>query len=146
MPDANRRPRAAPQVSMPRYRRDYFGTTWFFTVVSFGRKHVFTSEKARTCLRKAVEDCRIHYPFVVDAWVLLPDHIHCIWTLDETDPNYSRRWAIIKRQFTHIFVSRGCHKIPFWQKRFWEHRIRDERDYENHMNVPLGEWEKIPRL
>ncbi|MCL4538592.1 MAG: transposase [Bacteroidetes bacterium] len=119
---------------MPRYRRDYFGTTWFFTVVTTGRKRLFASEAARSCLRSAVDNCRMLHPFAIDAWVLLPDHIHCIWSLDETDPNYSRRWAIIKRRFTQTFRERSCQDVPFWQKRFWEHRIRNEEDYEDHVN------------
>jgi putative transposase len=119
---------------MPRYRRDYFGTTWFFTVVTSSRKPLFASEAARICLRNSIENCRTLHPFTVDAWVLLPDHIHCIWSTGETDPNYSRRWAIIKKQFTQTFGKRSCQDMPFWQKRFWEHRIRDERDYENHVN------------
>jgi len=122
------------RVTMPRYRRDYFGTTWFFTVVTSGRKPVFESEAARVCLRAAVKNCRIHYPFTIDAWVLLPDHIHCVWSLDETDLDFSRRWSIIKRQFTQTYREQRCHEVPYWQKRFWEHRIRNEWDYENHLN------------
>lgn len=76
----------------------------------------------------------MYHPFVVDAWVLLPDHIHCVWTLEEADPDFSRRWSIIKRQFTQMYREGRYHEIRFWQKRFWEHRIRDEGDYENHLN------------
>jgi putative transposase len=119
---------------MSNYRREYFGTKLFFTVVSHDRAPVFASEAARSCLRSAIEDCRKRHPFVVDAWVLLPDHIHCIWSLDTTDPDFSRRWSIIKRRFTQGFRERSRIEPPFWQKRFWEHRIRDERDYENHVN------------
>ena len=81
---------------MPNYRREYFGIKWFFTVVSHDRAPVFASEAARSCLRSAIEDCRKRHPFVVDAWVLLPDHIHCIWSPDKTDSDFSRRWSIIR--------------------------------------------------
>jgi putative transposase len=122
------------QATMPNYRREYFGTKWFFTVVTHKRAPVFALEDARSCLRKAIEHCRKGHHFVVDAWVLLPDHIHCIWSLDATDSDFSLRWSIIKRRFTQQFRERSCGDPPFWQKRFWEHRIRDERDYENHVN------------
>jgi putative transposase len=119
---------------MPNYRREYFGTKWFFTLVSHKRAAVFSREAARDCLRMAIEDCRKGHPFVVDAWVLLPDHIHCIWTLDPTDSDFSLRWAVIKRRFTQKFRELSYREPPYWQKRFWEHRIRDELDYENHLN------------
>jgi putative transposase len=119
---------------MPNYRRYYSGTTWFFTVVTLNRHPIFDSEAARSCLQKAIEDCRKHYPFVIEASVRLPDHLHCIWSLNQTDPDYSRRWSIIKRLFTQAFRKQTCDKRSFWQKRFWEHRIRNEQDYANHLN------------
>jgi len=119
---------------MPNYRRQYFGTAWFFTVVTSKRRPLFADQAARFCLREAIEDCQKRYPFVVDGWVLLPDHIHCIWHIENADPNFSRRWAIIKSQFTKVFRGQGDQEPPFWQKRFWEHCIRDDRDYENHLN------------
>ncbi|MBI4962943.1 MAG: transposase [Desulfomonile tiedjei] len=119
---------------MPNYRRQYFGTAWFFTVVTFRRSPLFGNETARACLLEAVDYCRERYPFVIGGWVLLPDHMHCIWHLEDRDTDFSRRWSIIKRKFTKAFRERGNQEPPFWQKRFWEHCIRDERDYENHLN------------
>lgn len=85
-------------------------------------------------------------PFTVDAWVLLPDHMHCIWTLPEGDGDYSTRWAEIKRfvssaargtlhdpsLLTNAGKSRG--ESTIWQRRFWEHRIRDQSDFERHVD------------
>jgi putative transposase len=117
---------------MPNYRRFYTGNIWFFTVVTHRRIPALRTEAARESLRNAINHCREIYPFAIEAWVLLPDHLHCIWDLPESDLNYSRRWAIIKRKFTQAFVDRG--RPPFWQNRFWAHLITDKKDYENHMN------------
>jgi putative transposase len=79
----------------------------------------------------------------MDAAVVLPDHMHCIWTLPEVDIDYSVRWSIIKRTFTqcvrgtvrtaHPTISRLKRREgSVWQRRFWEHQIRDERDYQMH--------------
>lgn len=75
--------------------------------------------------------------------MLLPDHLHCIWELPEGDVNYSMRWGLIKKEFTkrikgmvgtaHPTESRIKHRESVvWQRRFWEHKIRDERDYQTH--------------
>jgi len=103
---------------MPNYRRFYSGNIWFFTVVTHRRVPILITDPARICLREAIRHCRELYPFSVEAWVLLPDHIHCVCGLPENDFNYSRRWSIIKRKFTQAF-SQGKDKVPpFWQKRF----------------------------
>lgn len=117
---------------MPNYRRFYTGNICFFTVVTNRRIPMLTTEAAWESLRNAINHCREVYPFAIEAWVLLPDYLHCIWDLPECDLNYSRRWAIIKRKFTQAFVDKR--KPPFWQNRFWAHLIKDEKDYENHMN------------
>jgi putative transposase len=119
---------------MPNYLRYYSGNTWFFTVVSHNRRQILTSDQERGCLQKAIIDCRQIYPFKIAAWVLLPDHLHCIWNLPDTDLNYSRRWSIIKRKFTQAFTNDEEKKPPFWQKRSWAHCIEDDQDFENHMN------------
>jgi putative transposase len=117
---------------MPNYRRFYSGNIWFFTVVTHRRIPVLTTKAARKSLRTAINQCREIYLFAVEAWVLLPDHLHCIWDLPECDLNYSRRWAIIKRKFTQAFAERE--RPTFWQNRFWAHLVTDEKDYENQMN------------
>ena len=83
------------------------------------------------------------HPFKLDAFVLLPDHLHCIWTLPKDDSNFSTRWRLVKSYFSHrcknrhqsiISASRGKKKEQaLWQRRFWEHLIRDEADLISHV-------------
>lgn len=85
------------------------------------------------------------HPFKIEAWVLLPDPLHCIWKLPEGDVDYSMRWGLIKKAFTkkikemvgaaHPTKSRERHREgTIWQRRFWEHQIRDEKDFAAHYN------------
>ncbi|MCP4346921.1 MAG: transposase [Desulfobacterales bacterium] len=97
-------------------------------------------------LREAVEWVRQRHPFFIDAWVLLPDHMHCIWTLPEQDTDFSKRWSLIKSNFSKrakamlhnpewMNVSKLKHReSTIWQRRFWEHLIRDDEDYRIHMD------------
>ncbi len=129
---------------MPNYRRaPIAGGTFFFTVVTYRRRPILTDPQVRSALRNAVALVRQEQPFVVDAWVLLPDHMHCIWTLPRGDANFSRRWGRIKAVVTKQ-LSTGERRVPsetgrrwegtIWQRRFWEHRIRDSRDLRHHMD------------
>ncbi|MDO9446629.1 MAG: transposase, partial [Candidatus Nitrotoga sp.] len=80
-------------------------------------------------------------PFVIDAWVVLPDHLHCVWTLPEGDADFSTRWMIIKRAVSLACREDYCRASwvtalklkhrdsTIWQRRFWEHPIRDENDF-----------------
>ncbi len=87
------------QYQMPHYRRDDSpGATWFFTVVTYRRQEVLCNEAVRKSLREAIAVTRIHRPFQVDAWVLLPNHVHCLWTLPAEDTDFSTRWNLIKRR------------------------------------------------
>lgn len=131
---------------MSHYRRAYTpGASYFFTVVSHARKPVFLEERFRQALREAITSTRIHYPFIIDAWVLLPDHMHCIWTLPNNDHRFSNRWSIIKRQVSqacagnvsppHLSISRNKRRESgLWQRRFWEHQIRDDDDFQRHVD------------
>lgn len=114
-----------------RYRRDYRqGGCYFFTVVTARRRRILTHAASITLLRQAFRHVRQRHPFHIDAVVVLPDHLHCVWTLPPECSDFSLRWQQIKRYFsTHIDA-----QLPCWQKRFWEHRIRDERDYANHLD------------
>ena len=128
-----------------RYRRDYTQrASYFFTVVTFRRVGFLTTETAVNQLRQAFKDEMARRPFIIDAIVILPDHIHSIWTLPKDDADYSIRWRNIKRTFTQqiapddrpaVFASRR-HKgeQAIWQRRFWEHRIRDDEDYSHHVD------------
>ena len=130
---------------MADYRRSKIsGGTYFFTVVAHERRPVLTTEAVRTALREAIQQARTTLPFQIDAWVLLPDHLHCIWILPEGDANFSARWAIIKRHVSSRCVSSIKSSVsdsrlrrnerPFWQRRFWEHQIRDDADMARHVD------------
>ncbi|AEB10305.1 REP-associated tyrosine transposase [Desulfobacca acetoxidans] len=119
---------------MPNYRRFYSGTLWFFTVVTYKRRPILITDNTIHLLRIAMHECQNQYPFSIEALVVLPDHLHCIWRLDHSDTNYSRQWSIIKRRFTQGFRDGKKRNPPFWQSRFWAHVINDEQDFENHMN------------
>ena len=89
------------EVVLSDYRRCYVpGGSYFFTVVTERRAGILANDLARDCLRNAIRHCRQHLPFRVDALVMLPDHVHAIWTLPPDDCDYSKRWGIIKKHFT----------------------------------------------
>ena len=132
---------------MPNYHRRFRpGGTFFFTLVTYRRARFLCDDVARTLLRAAIEQRRSKYPFRTDAMVLLPDHQHAIWTLPEGDADFSRRWGLIKKSFTQAWTATGGwegaisdsrernRRRGVWQRRFWEHTIRDERDYEKHLD------------
>jgi putative transposase len=115
-------------------------------VVTYKRQRILCDEPVRVALRTAIAQTRANWPFVIDAWVLLPDHIHCIWTLPPDDADFATRWNLVKRRTSGAlkdsYLSDGLmnpsklsrRELTFWQRRFWEHQIRDERDYETHVD------------
>ncbi|EPU0992599.1 REP-associated tyrosine transposase [Cronobacter turicensis] len=118
---------------MSRYRRLYIpGNTWFFTVNLRDRRSLLLC-RAIDLLRAQVARVKRRYPFTIDAWVVLPEHMHCIWTLPEGDYDYSLRWQEIKKGFTRVLMPRRAADMV-WQRRFWEHGIRDEKDFRRHMD------------
>ena len=132
---------------MPNYRRNRLpGGLYFFTVVTHGRRPILTTELGRTCLRGAITVELERAPFVLFAIVLLPDHLHAVWSLPEGDSDYPTRWGQIKEGFTREYLagggtegettaSRQKHRErAVWQHRFWEHTIRDEDDLERCAN------------
>lgn len=89
---------------MPNYRRAYRpGGTFFFTLVTADRRPFLVTPAARACLHDAIADTRALNPFELDAIVLLPDHLHAIWTLPDGDADFSKRWRLIKARFTRRF-------------------------------------------
>ena len=127
---------------MPDYRRNRVpGGTYFFTVNLLDRNSRLLVTHV-TLLRAAVRDVRARTPFHIDAWVVLPDHMHCIWTLPPDDDDFSSRWRELKKSFSKALppterrssVRRRRGERGIWQRRFWEHTIRDERDYASHMD------------
>ena len=127
---------------MSNYRRNRVsGGTYFFTVNLLEREKSLLVDHI-DALREAIRDTKIRKPFHIDAWVVLPDHLHCIWTLPKDDSDYSGRWREIKKGFSKSFPSveyRSNSRIKknergIWQRRFWEHTIRDELDFQRHMD------------
>ena len=132
---------------MPNYRRQFDpGGMFFFTLVTAGRRSLFSDETARRHLRAALRTEQAEHPFDLLAIALLPEHVHCIWKLPEGDSDFSLRWSRIKRRFTQQWIAAGGGEAAIsktrrdrrergvWQKRFWEHRIRDEEDMMRHVN------------
>ena len=118
----------------------------FFTVVTHERAPLFECERARNCLHEAIAHVRDRFPFSLDAIVLLPDHLHAIWTLPSDDPNYSTRWRRIKEEFTRRYLKAGGlegtrstsrlirGERAVWQRRFHDHVLRDGDDFERHLD------------
>jgi putative transposase len=126
-----------------RYRRAKTpGATYFFTVVTFRRRRILCEPDNLELLRTAFKRVKSRHAFTIDALVLLPEHLHCIWTLPPGDNDYSMRWNGIKGHFsrhcsgnyktTPTNSQRRKRAQTLWQPRFWEHQIRDEKDYEKH--------------
>ena len=134
-------------ILMPEYRRPKFaGGTFFFTVVTFNRLPILIDETARAILHSAWMEIGGRFPFQTEAVVLLPNHIHCIWTLPDGDANFSMRWNGIKRLFTKGYLEqigpgetrnasrKKRREAAVWQRRFWEHMLRDEADLNRHLD------------
>ena len=122
---------------MSEYKRAFLpGGSYFFTVVTHGRRPWLTEEPAIERLRQAFRHVMKDRPFVMDAVVVLPDHLHCIWQLPEGDEDFPERWRQIKR-----FVSVGLksslnarNEKTLWQRRYWEHLLRNEKDWQRHID------------
>jgi putative transposase len=129
-----------------RYRRAKIaGATYFFTVVTDGRLPIFNDASAVASFEAGMNRIKDRHPFKIDAYVILPDHIHMLWTLPEGDANFSMRWRLIKEAFTKTYIRdqrplpknasrRSKGEQPIWQRRFWEHVIRDEDDFTAHVD------------
>jgi putative transposase len=126
---------------MPSYRRNYVpGGTYFFTVVTHRRIPILTTLLGRDCFRAAIGAEQSVRPFEAFADVLLPDHLHAVWVLPQDDQDYSTRWRRIKERFTEGYLAGGGQEATrsasrarrsergVWQRRFWEHTVRDEDD------------------
>jgi REP-associated tyrosine transposase len=127
---------------MTNYRRNFLaGGTFFFTVNLADRRLRLLIEHIDE-LRAAVREVRERHPFTIDATVVLPDHLHAVWTLPEGDSNFGSRWRLIKSAFSRRLpvgeivsrsrVTKGERGI--WQRRYWEHTIRDENDFARHVD------------
>ena len=121
---------------MARYRRNFIaGGTFFFTVKLADSKSRLLVEHI-DLLRAAYMDVQKQYPFETVAVCVLPNHIHAIWTLPPDDADYSLRWRLIKTKFSAHFPraenlsasKQRRHERGIWQRRFYEHTVRDETD------------------
>ncbi len=130
---------------MSNYRRSREGSIYFFTVVTYQRQPILCMDVSRKALKEVMREVREQHPFEMKACVLLPDHLHAIWELPEGDTDYSKRWALIKKGFTgrikiHLPAAPMTESRlrrregAVWQRRFWEHTIRDEDDYRAHFD------------
>jgi putative transposase len=126
------------------YRRALIqGATYFFTVNTYQRQAVLTRPLFYQALKQSIATVKQAHPFTIEAFVLLPDHLHCLWKLPPQDTDYAKRWNIIKRlvsQKTRHLLTPPVNssrlkrrELALWQRRFWEHQIRDERDFEKHV-------------
>ena len=127
---------------MTNYRRNFVpGGSYFFTVNLVDRRSRLLTENI-DLLRSAFRYTRARHRFTVDAIVVLPDHLHTIWSLPEGDHDFALRWRLIKSAFSRelpggepISESRAAKgERGIWQRRYWEHTLRDERDLERHID------------
>ena len=127
------------------YRRTFMpGGSFFFTVVTERRRPILASAEAVEVLRGAFRSVRKLRPFRIDAMVVMPEHLHCIWTLPPDDADFSVRWRLIKTWFTkhcpaELRLAPDCARTAkgeqaLWQHRYWEHLLRDETDYTRHLD------------
>ncbi|MGR8953396.1 MAG: REP-associated tyrosine transposase [Gammaproteobacteria bacterium] len=128
---------------MPNYRRAFIpGGTWFFTVNLLNRYQNDLLIREIDLLRETVRQVRERHPFQIDAWVVLPDHLHSVWTLPSGDSDFSKRWRLIKSGFSRALpnterrseVRKAAGERGIWQRHYWEHLIRDNADYQRHVD------------
>jgi putative transposase len=128
---------------MPDYRRAWHsGGTYFFTVNLLQRQGNDLLTRHIELLRAVVKSVQQRHPFTIHGWVVLPEHLRCVIELPQDDANYATRWRLIKMEFSRalprterlsvVRTRRGERGI--WQRRYWEHLIRDERDFRAHMD------------
>ena len=127
---------------MPHYRRARVpGATYFFTV-NLRERNLDLLVRHIDLLRTTVKATKARHPFHIDAWVVLPEHMHCLWTLPVGDPDFALRWKVIKAGFakrlpkteTITTSQHSRRERGIWQRRYWEHLIGDENDYQRHFD------------
>lgn len=125
-----------------RYRRaDVKGGTYFFTVTLADRKQTLLVDEIEI-LRSVINKVKKQHPFQLDAMVVLPEHLHAILTLPADDNDFANRWMLIKSGFSRQLPKRerindsrkSKGERGIWQRRYWEHLVRDELDFERHVD------------
>lgn len=128
---------------MPNYRRPWHpGGTWFFSVNLLQRRGNDLLVREVDVLRQVVRDVRMRHPFRIHGWVVLPDHLHCALELPPGDADIANRWRLIKMDFSKAIpkterrsaVRQRRGERGIWQRRYWDHLIRDDADFHAHMN------------
>jgi len=127
---------------MPNYRRAWVpGGTYFFTVNLLERRRRLLTDRI-DALGAAFRVAHAARPFSMPAWVVLPDHLHCIWVLPPGDADIATRWRHVKATFSRAVPPgepRSARRVAkdergIWQRRYWEHLIRDEADLQAHVD------------
>ena len=121
---------------MSTYRRNYQASgCYFFTLVTHQRTPFFSTANNVQLFKSALKNVKNKRPFNLNAIVILPDHLHCLWHLPGHDTDYSTRWRLIKSNFSKQLTTSVNHRNekPVWQRRFWEHTIRSEDDWRRHI-------------
>ncbi|MFQ5668762.1 MAG: transposase [Candidatus Binatia bacterium] len=132
---------------MPNWRRAHVpGGSYFFTVVTDRRAPLFGEPSARRLLGSLIRRWQLRWPFTIEALVLLPDHLHAIWSLPPGEDEYSKRWGWIEKEFTKWWLRSGGREQPqtagrrrdrrrgVWLPKFWEHTLESEDDFERHFD------------
>jgi putative transposase len=129
-----------------RYRRlKVEGACYFFTLVTEDRRNLFVDPETIALLEKAIAVVGQRHPFEVEAQVIMPDHLHALWQLPEKHADYSTRWRLIKEALSKVYVKQQRRMVvsparqargeqALWQRRFWEHLVRDDRDFGAHLD------------
>ena len=124
------------------YRRAFVpGGTFFFTVNLLERRKTLLTDNI-DLLKQSFQHVKQSHPFNIDAIVILPDHLHAIWTLPPGDADFAKRWMLIKTAFSRSLPKyeiinqsrKSKRERGIWQRRYWEHLIRDDLDYQRHVD------------
>jgi len=125
-------------------RADAAGAIYFFTLTLQDRGARWLVDHVGL-LRAAVRQVKASHPFEIEAMVVLPEHLHALWRLPVDDNDFSTRWMLVKQAFTQALIANGALRDDvapgrglkgerkLWQRRFWEHRIQDEEDFQRHV-------------
>ena len=135
-------PQLCYDTKMTAYRRNFISGGSFFFTVNLADRRLSLLTTHIDILRAAFRETHKRHPFTIDAIVVLPDHLHTIWTLPEGDADFATRWRLIKSGFSRgvapderVSASRTAKgERGIWQRRYWEHTIRDEDDFSRHVD------------
>jgi putative transposase len=121
---------------MPNYRRILIkGGIYFLTLTTHQRQELFSEPKTKQLFLESLQHVKTYHPFAILAYCILPDHIHLLIKLPESDSNYSLRIGEAKKHFSkRLKADEKYNSAQIWQNRFWEHYIRDDIDLSRHID------------